>query len=959
MATTEDICHGVPREKLDSPITDIHIDDLAFMLTTWEELAPYLGLTEADEEAIQVDYQGRYGLQKRQALRKWQSKLGSGPNGATYRQLIIALCRASENKMAEKVKELLTEPEKSVTAASNHVLDTFRKYLVDQYTITQPPSTIHWPFSRLSLYIKLTLVQASDTRMSQSGQGESRTKRQALKEVHLGELFDGGSHQAERKVVLIEGPAGSGKTTLSWHVCREWAAGRLFQEFPLLIYTSLEDRSTHKAECLADLIPHHSDEVRKAVSSVVFKQDGKGVCFLFDTWDQVPPTLRGIDSFLFQFITGISTKKLPHCSIIVTSRPVAAGLLYPHLTVHVNNRGFGPEKLEEFICASLEDSSTKQKLFQQLREKPQVNDLCTLPINAAIVVHLFRCSSYSTLPSTRTGIFKELVSSLLQRHMQLRTDHGLEQWEEEEFEHLPADVLQEFKSVCRLAYHGVIRDKNIFFLNSLRQLGLTHPSSPLGLMQAQQLLTGFRPHHHYSFLHYAVQEFLAAYHISKLSEKEQTKAVRQILHSTPLSTVLPFYAGLTRLSNEGARGVLLEVTKQPLDPYAVSTALQHTLHESTDRRRLVLALLNCIHEAQKPSICKLVNPPVHPALIGMLQDGGFAADSKLIMGVTHLIISFNHLGLDAVDCLSIGYFIHKKCVVSKHLTRVHFNLENCYIGDNEIEILIKHIRQVPSSGPRVELHLGYNTMTHRAIKSISDTLNQTSALRKIILSGCLHPAVTDINCALKYLIEGVSRKTSLETLDIGDCSLGPAHACHLALLAAVCNTEYLGLPHNNIRRAIPFIAEAIKHNKAVRALDLMACHISDRELLVLGEALQQNDTLTLLAIEKNPFSENALTLFLKHFIATNSRLRTVVIFHSLSDEQRRTVNSINTIRFYQSAPPLQVTDMAAVYSRGMEAERSLHSTPPDILTRSKLGCHVFKRKRGRTFRTLCLTRYTN
>ena len=934
MATTEDICHGVPREKLDSPITDIHIADLAFMLTTWEELAPYLGLTPADEAAILVDYRGRYGLQKRQALRKWQSKLGSGPNGATYRQLIIALCRASEKKMAEKVKELLTKPEKSVTASSDHVLDTFRKYLVDCYTITQPPSTIHWPFSRLSSYIDLTLVQVPDTLMSQSGQGESQTKRQALKEVHLGELFEGGSHQAKRKVVLIEGPAGSGKTTLSWHVCREWAAGRLFQEFPLLIYISLEDRSTHKAECLDDLIPHHSDEVRKAVSSVVSKQDGKGVCFLFDTWDQVPHTLRGNDSFLFQFITGTATKKLPHCSIIAMSRPVAAGLLYPHLTVHVNNRGFQREKLEEFICASLEDSSTKQKLFQQLREKPQVNDLCTLPINAAIVVHLFRCSSYSTLPSTRTGIFKELVSSLLRRHMQLRTDHGLEQWEEEEFEHLPADALQEFKSVCRLAFDGVIKDKNIFFLDSLRQLGLTHPSSPLGLMQAQQQLTGFRPHHHYSFLHYAVQEFLAAYHISKLSEEEQTKAVWQILHSTPLSTVLPFYAGLTRLSNEGACGILLEVTKHPLDTYAVAIVLQHTLHESADRRRLLLALLNCIYEAQKPSICKLVNPPLHPAMIGMLQESGVATDSKLIMGITDLMISLNHLGLDAVDCLSIGYFIHKKCVVSKHLTAVHFDLLGCYIGDTEIEILIKHIRQVPSSGPGVHLQLTYNTMTHRAIKSISDALIQTSALHSINLTGCLHPAVTDINCALKYLIEGVSRNTSLENLDIGDCSLGPAHAYHLALLAAVCNTEQLFPSSNNIGRAIPFIAEAIKHNKAVRMLYLDYCQISDRELLVLGEALQQNDTLTRLNIIKNPFSSNALTLFLKWFIGTNSRLRTVVIFHSLSDEQRRTVNSINILRSYQSAPPLEVTDLAAVYSKVIEARHSVLSALPDIRTRS-------------------------
>ena len=433
-----------------------------------------------------------------------------------------------------------------------------------------------------------------------------------------------------------------------------------------------------------------------------------------------------------------------------------------------------------------------------------------------------------------------------------------------------------------------------------------------------------------------MQEFLAAYHISKLSEKEQTKAVRQILHSTPLSTVLPFYAGLTRLSNEDALGILLEVTKQPLDHMAVTLALQHTLHESADRRRLVLALLNCIYEAQKPSICKLVNPPLHPSYIGMMQERGVVADSKLIMGVPYkkILISLHFLGLDAVDCLSIGYFIHKKCVVSKHLTEVKFDLGSCCIGDTEIEILIKHIRQVPSSGPGVGLEIAYNTMTHRAIKSISDTSIQTSALHNIHLWGCLHPAVTDINCALKYLIEGVSRNTSLATLNIGHCSLGPAHAYHLALLAAVCNTEHLGLSHNNIRRAIPLIAEAIKHNKAVQWLHLDVCHISDRELLVLGEALQQNDTLTELHIENNPFSSNALTLFLKQFIGTNSRLRTVVTFHSLSDEQRRTVNTINILRSYQSAPPLKVTDMAVTYSRGMETVRSVDSAPPDILTRS-------------------------
>ena len=922
MTTAEDICQGIPSERLDSPVTDIQIADLASELKTWEELAPYLGLTPADEEEIQVDYQGRYGLQKRQALRKWQSKLGRGPNGATYRNLITALCRPKEIEMAEKVRNLLTEPEEPATSTADHVLETFRNYLVDCYTIAQHPAQTQWPFSPSSSYIDLTLVQAPDALMPLSGQ-EGRA--QPLKEVQLMELFHMGSHQARRKVVLIEGPAGCGKTTLSWHVCREWAAGRLFQQVSLLIYVSFEDDTLLSAKCLADIIPHGSSELREAVARGIYKQDGRGVCFLFDAWDEAPPDLHRRKFYLSKFIAGTSTRQLTHCSIVVTSRPAAASLLYRYLTAHVKIRGFGATKLEEFIHASLEDHDSTQKLLQQLREKPQVNDLCNLPINAAIVVHLFHHLS-STLPSTRTGLFKALVCNLLVRYMQLQTRHGL--LEVKEFEHLPGDILRDLYSICGLAFQGIMEKRKVFLLDSLQKLGLKHPSSPLGLMQTQQQLTGFGACHCYSFLHYAVQEFLAAYHISKLSEEEQTKSVGQILHSTPLSTVLPFYAGLTGLSNDGACGILLEVTKQPLDMHAVRLALRHTLHESSDRRRLLLVLLNCICEAQKPSICKLVNPPLHPAYSRALQEWGITCTQ---LSMSSCDISFSHLGLDAVDCLSIGYFIFNKCLVSKKPLTV--DLAFCYIGDTEVEILIKNIRKVPSNKPGVDIQLDNNTVSHGTIAALSDTLIQTSVLHGIDLSDCLHPATTDIKSALKCLTEGVSRNTSLETLGIGGCSLGPAHAYHLALLAVVCNTRALDLSYNNIRSAIPFIAEAIKHNRTIQALYLMRCYICDRELILLGKALQQNDKLQSLYIEQNLFTSSALSQFLNGLIGTYSGLWLLNIDRPLTDVQRHTIGLINYIRLQQSLPPLQVPDMAFTHMTASEADDSVKSAPPDIRSR--------------------------
>ena len=87
----------------------------------------------------------------------------------------------------------------------------------------------------------------------------------------------------ERKLILIEGPAGCGNTTLTWHACHEWAAGRLFPEVNLLICLSLDDPSLHSAKSLADLIPHKYKKMREDVANEIDKLLGKGVCFLVDS----------------------------------------------------------------------------------------------------------------------------------------------------------------------------------------------------------------------------------------------------------------------------------------------------------------------------------------------------------------------------------------------------------------------------------------------------------------------------------------------------------------------------------------------------------------------------------------------------------------------------------------------------------------------------------------------------
>ena len=47
--------------------------------------------------------------------------------------------------------------------------------------------------------------------------------------------------EEERKVILIDGAPGSGKSTLTVHICQRWSRGELFQEFTIVILVQLRD----------------------------------------------------------------------------------------------------------------------------------------------------------------------------------------------------------------------------------------------------------------------------------------------------------------------------------------------------------------------------------------------------------------------------------------------------------------------------------------------------------------------------------------------------------------------------------------------------------------------------------------------------------------------------------------------------------------------------------------------
>ena len=538
MTTAKEICEGVPKSCLDRAVSDIHIAQLAQGMTEWQELAPYFDLSPADEEDIVDRYRGRLPLQKREALRKWKEMNDSK---ATYRKLIVIFCSQGRTDLAERVKHLLTSEDQSTRSATvtpkGDVIDVFHDYLHDCYSDLPHPSCLQWPNSSNECYVELELLD-----VPVKGTSAMSLKQQPEKYRHLslGSLLTAGNSKAKRKVILVEGVAGAGKTTLSWHACKEWAAGKLFGDINLLIHISLDEPDIHSATKLADLIPHSSEEIRTNVAKAITEKRGKGVCFLLEGCDEAPPSLW--QSFLYRFIAGTGGRSMvPYAHIILTSRPGIPIQLIKSLTGKVVIQGF--ESLDCFISRCLLDH--KDQLIEAIRMKPELYSLCHLPLNAVILVYLYDILR-DNLPTTRTGLFDPLVRNFIIRQMQTRV--GIEPTSIDNFpEDLPDNIQDVLRKVSELAYRSLLQGKKTVDQQMLTEFGLASIDNTLGFLSVHQKLTMHGPTKYFSFIHLSLQEFLAAFHISQMNDRQQPSAVKLVYDQNPLSPVLTFYAGLTGL----------------------------------------------------------------------------------------------------------------------------------------------------------------------------------------------------------------------------------------------------------------------------------------------------------------------------------------------------------------------------------------------------------------------------
>ena len=457
------------------------------------------------------------------------------------------------------------------------------------------------------------------------------------KAVELKDIFK--LDNAERKVILIEGAAGLGKSTLAWHICKQWQSGVLFQEFHTAVLIQLRDPAIHSATSLEHILPATMTIQSAAVVREIQANQGHGVLFVLDGWDELPMRLRTASIFEL-LIKNPADLWIEYSTIVITSRPAAAGNLYHRVSCRIEILGFTDTEVKAFFTEALEgDMQSVEKLQNYIKELSVIQASCYIPLNAAIVAHLFKAQNES-LPNTLHEVFTSLVICCLKRDMIKKGTKG----DISSLNNLPDELKHPFLDICKLAYHGVMENKAMFSTMDLQQLKLPQELNTLGLIQRCESLISHKKNISYNFLHLSVQELLASFYIYNLQGNEEIEVFKKLIRQPRFADVFRFYVAFSQLQSKDIREIVKKIVTNKEKPELVY-------------------LLHGLHEAEDDELCQFVSSHLSGEL------------------------DLSSIPLSPLDCLCVGYFLRYICNTVRGKFVV--NLLVCSLDCDRVSFLVK------------------------------------------------------------------------------------------------------------------------------------------------------------------------------------------------------------------------------------------------------------------------------
>ena len=772
----------------------------------WYDIGLQLGLSVPDLKRITAD-NGRQQDRLRETLILWLKRVDPAP---TWTRLVDALKSQTvkEYQLAKVVEENHCEVNKCEVARVNYA-DHLRRL----YRDIAPLQMLQWPKVPHYEFVALAMIKQesdmSDLEYNVFVQETIRGKADdivSMKEkVELAQIFD-----STKKVILIEGAPGAGKTMLIWHICQEWGRNKLFTQFSIIVLATLRDPAVQGAKSLTDvlLLTCKNQTDAQKIASRMRARHGRDTLLLLDGWDELPEEQQKSDTFFFSELIKRPEKYfLDEASMIVTSRPVSSGRLRQYAS-RIEIVGFTSSKIDEYFesCLTSEEkqAGALDNLHHTVEDNPLIKSICYLPLNAAIVVYLF-CHNNHSLPSTYHNLFQLLVYHCILHHIERSgLNVTLGQHQHPSFDNFPEEIKEPFKQVCKLAYIATKKNMITFSSATLSEFGVTEPLNHLGLMQSVKnlLIHSERTLHH--FLHLSLQELLAAYYIYEMTLDDQVKVFKELRSNPRFSAVFGFYAGFTKLQSKEIRDVVAEIVQK-----------ERQKSDSEDKTLLV-SLMNWLYEAQDQELCHFVHEELTKDQSGQLNKGNGA-------------LNLSYQSLKPSDALSVGYFM--STVKTESGMRFCVDLSNCSLQDHHMKFLVKglsHCRPAKSSSS-VEINLSSNRLDAKGINHIADFLKDSELIQALILR--------KNKLAHSHLLETLKMSSSLIELDISHCSLKEESVRNML----THNHSLQCLDISSCTVPLECVANGLMQNSAckLKTLHMIYCNYTPDGMRQISEAIQQ------------------------------------------------------------------------------------------------------------------------
>ena len=629
----------------------------------------------------------------------------------------------------------------------------------------------------------------------------------------------------EASFILIEGAPGIGKSMLLKEVAYRWGKQQLLQMYELVLLVCLRDPSLRQVKSVDDLLQlfykgdKNATEIINASSEYLSRNGGRTLVLLLDGYDEYPVDLQKC-SLIADII---KRQVLTLCGLVVPSRPHASGDFHTKATIRIDILGFTETEREHYIKQALLDQPHKIKeLTQYLHQHLSIDSICFIPFNMVILLYLYKLGI--PLPKNSTKLYFDFICSTICRHLTKLGNplaHDITDLTE-----LPEPYNRIIQQLSKFSLEALNEDKLIFTFDEITAACPDIVATPgaingLGLLQVVQHFGRYTKTMTLNFIHFTVQEFLAAHYISHLPQNEELLVIKANFWSDIHLNMFSMYTSLTK----GQRPAFRKFLSGGNETIAIS-------HKFLKDQLQCLHLYRCFNEANDHKMCDTIE-----------QAEIFSNKEINLMGPILTVYD--------MECISLFLTssFNKEC---KRL-----DLHGCYIQDKGLNILCRGLHH--SSDITInQLDLISNGLTVQSSSLISE-LTVKCKVKVLEIGGNL--TIGEDQQLYSILTDP---SNVLEKLDMYFTSLSSSAA--IALFTALKENnklKELDIEHNCITDdALNDITTALENNSCLVILVMYGNPLSSEAIISIVQYLEVNNTLQLLGLPHCPkgVQENIISL---------------------------------------------------------------------------------------------------